>query len=160
MSTHRLPARTEVMVLRDHTGMLTGDELAEWATAALADGHDSPAIRELAGLDLDGCANLYDAERLFARALVELGVDRPDVAKCASARVRELARAVLDGTVSAKEALDRVHGEVISPLDHPGEFAAWCYIWEGNEPDLSGPLKGDLAGAVRRLAASTLAEPA
>jgi hypothetical protein len=128
------------------------DELIGWATSALVDGMDTPALVILAGLA--GDTSVYEADRWFQKALSELNVSLPDPEQLRRAYVASISRALLAGKVACPDALDRVHRYVVNPLGHPADLASWCYVWEGLNPgDFT-----DLGPDERERAARTLAE--
>jgi len=131
---------TSLLVLRDN-GQPMGDDAVRWAVDALADGYDVPSIRVLAGLDLDGLPNSFEAQTLFETALVELGVVETDRYSRAMTYVREVAEAIVAGKIPPEQGADLIHRRVISPLDHPAELQAWCFLSEGNSADCSRSLE-------------------
>jgi hypothetical protein len=131
---------TALLVLRDN-GEPLGRNAVQWAVDALADGHDAPSIRILAGLDLTGWPNSFEAEALVEAALRELGVPETDRVSRALAYVREVAAAIVAGEIAPQEGANLIHRRVISPLKHPANLQAWCYLWEGNAADCSRALE-------------------
>jgi hypothetical protein len=67
---------------------------------------------------------------------------------------------VLAGDISSgarlpSDALDLIHQEVIRPLKHPDDLMAWCFAWEGLDPErgfasLSDAERDDAARALAR----------
>ena len=113
----------------------------QWAVDALSDGHDVPSIRILAGLDLDGWPDAFEADTLVEKALRELGIPETDPHSHTMAYLRELATAIVAGKIAPQEGANLIHRRVISPLDHPADLQAWCYLWEGNAADCSRSLE-------------------
>jgi hypothetical protein len=128
-----------MLVLRDN-GEPLGRNAVQWAVGALAEGHDVPSIRTLAGLDLDGWPNPFEVESLLDAALRELGVPETDRNSRAMAYVREVAAAISAREIPPQEGVNLIHRRVIGPLDHPTDLQAWCYLWEGNAADGSRAL--------------------
>jgi hypothetical protein len=124
----------EAIVLRRRLGRLAADDLVAWAVSALAAGHDSDSLQRLAGLDMEECARLPDAEELFAAALSDLGLSLPDETVAVREYVRMLAHEIVAGQVSPQEQVSRIHREVLSPMNHPREFMVWCYVGDGARP--------------------------
>jgi hypothetical protein len=87
----------EVAGWRLVTGDLRSEDLPELGTDALVRGLDSPALRLLAG---QSPADVRDSRDLFARALVELGIDLPEYDAAVWSLVRLTARDIVDGTVT------------------------------------------------------------
>lgn len=146
---------TEIALLH-HCGQPIGSAAVAWAVAALELEHDTPSLRILAGLDLFGEPSSTDASRLFAAALAELGIELPEHPVLARLYVRDIARAVLDGEIAPRDAADRIHELVITPLEHPPDLQSWCHVWEGNSADLSQLLEGEALDAeIRRLCTLT-----
>ena len=50
------------------------------------------------------------------------------------AYVTVVSRALLAGTTTTADALERIHGRVVSPLGHPPDLQPWCFVWEGLAP--------------------------
>jgi hypothetical protein len=155
-----------LLVLRDN-GEPLGKCAVQWAVDALADGCDVPSIRILAGLDLDGWPNSFEAETLFNSALRELGVPETDRKSRALEYVREVAVAIVAGEIAPQEGANLIHRRAISPLNHPADLQAWCYLWEGNAADCSRSLEDseidqaivDYATTFSRAAAQPGVEP-
>ena len=131
---------TALLVLRDNREPL-GKDAVRWAVDALADGYDVPSIRTLAGLDLDGWPDSGEAEALVEAALRELGVGDTDRHSRALEYLREVAAAIVAGDIAPQEGANLIHRRVISPLNHPVDLQAWCFLWEGNAADCSTSLE-------------------
>ena len=131
---------TCLLVLRDN-----GEPLAEcaiqWAVDALAEGHDGPSIRLLAGLDLHGSPNSFETAALVEEALRELGVPQSDRDARARRYVRDVCAAMIVGEIAPSQGADLIHRRVITPLQHPADLQAWCHLWEGNSADCSHSLE-------------------
>jgi hypothetical protein len=120
-----------------------GQELVEWATAALAAGHDSPALVILAGLDLDAPARLSEAVPIFRAALEQLRIPVPSGQEAIlRAHLQELARQISTGALSSREGVARIEREVVSPLGHPADLMRWCYLDSDLHPDTFDDLTG------------------
>jgi hypothetical protein len=118
-----------------------GNRAAEWATAALTAGFDSPALRTLAGLDVEGQVHSADARPLLQAALLELGAPPPVFEEAARQYLRDVASAVVSTELAPQLAADLVHRRVVDPLNHPEDLMPWCYVWEGNAADCSRQLE-------------------
>jgi hypothetical protein len=130
-----------LLVLRD-SGEPFGKRAVQWAVDALSDGYDAPSIRLLAGLDLEGPPHSPDAEPLLQAALRELELPETDPKARAFEYLREVAAAIVAREVTPEEGVNLIHRLVLSPLGHPAELQAWCFLWEGNAADCSRPLDG------------------
>lgn len=127
-----LPRGTIELLVRRVGGALTGDHVAGWGVGALTEGFDSPALRQLAGVE---SPTLSDTMPLFQRAVEELQLAMPRSSDdLYRAWLRELTRKLIDGELSTSEALDRIHREVLEPLNHPADLMPWCFLWEGLDP--------------------------
>lgn len=130
----------------------TASDMVDWATAALVSGEDSPALVILAGLDRD--ASVFEAIPWFDKALSELDLAPLPDDELRRAFVGLMSRSLLDGRINAEQALDQVHEHAVSPLGHPDDLSAWCFVWErlgpGDFRNLS-PTEVDIEA--RRLAA-------
>jgi hypothetical protein len=130
-----------LLVMRD-SGEPIAREAVRWAVDALQDAYDSPSIRALAGLDLDGFPNSFEADALVRAALRELGLAEGDRAANARRYLRDLCAAMIAGQMSPSEAIELIHRRVVTPLQHPADLRAWCFLWEGNSADCSRALEG------------------
>lgn len=137
---HWPPSTWEVLVLLQGDQLLSTTAIA-WATTALVAGFDSPSLRTLAGLDLEGQVNAADATPLVEAALSQLGIARPSFEEAARQYLREVAKAIVCGDLAPRPAAELVHRRVVSPLNHPEDLMPWCYVWEGNASDCSRSLK-------------------
>ncbi len=138
------PANTTRLSAQEAAGTVTARHLIDWAVQALCDGYDTPRLRRLAGMDLAGSPSVYDAIEAFRQTLAELGVAVPEREALLRDHVRELARGVVDGTVEPEAAVDLIHREVLDPLKHPKDLMAWCYLWEGLDPDDFASITGEV----------------
>ena len=85
-------------------GRLSGEDLPELASDLLASGIDTSAVRELAGL----CRpTVRDAGPVFERVLADLGRPTMTVALASQVIARDLARRVVAGEMSPREAAER-----------------------------------------------------
>ena len=117
------------LLVRDAAGTSTGDDFVTWAERALVEGLDSPALRQLAGLERPARS---DAKAMFERALGELGLAEPATRDALlRAYLAVLAGDILSGARQPAEALDVIHTDVLWPLNHPDDLMQWCYVWEG-----------------------------
>jgi hypothetical protein len=140
LNAHTRDALVDLLVRR-LDGVMFAEELIDWATAALAEGLDTPALAILAGLARN--SSLYEAEQWFPKVLNELQVNltHPDTLR--RAYVGAVSRALLAGKVGYQEALDRVHRHAVNPLGHPADLASWCFVWEGLHPEDYSDLSPD-----------------
>jgi hypothetical protein len=147
-ASHSVPFGTVTVLAHRALASATGQEFVDWAMRALVDEFDSPALRRLAALDLEGAPSLFEAGPLFARAVEELGLKLPaSKEEILRAYLRTVARGVLDGSLTTEDALHIVHTDVLGPLAHPPDLMDWCYLWEGLDPETFATL--DQAGVER-----------
>lgn len=137
---HWPPRTSEVLVLLLGEQPF-GSSAVEWATSALAAGFDSPALRSLAGLDLEQVVQSSEAKPLVEAALRQIGVPELTFEEAARRYLREVALGVVSGQLAPRLAANLVHSRVVGPLQHPKDLMAWCYVWEGNTADCSRPLE-------------------
>jgi hypothetical protein len=78
-----------------------GADAAEWATQQLAQGCDTPHLRQLAGTT--GAENTFELEELFDRTARELGLAIPSPDDAIVDYARELTRDYLDQRVSREQ---------------------------------------------------------
>jgi hypothetical protein len=111
---------------------LSAATMVDWATSALCEDLDTPALVILAGLPR--ASSRFEAEPWLASALAELGVEPPPPDVLRRAYVGVVSRAVLAGTTTIAHALDLIHSRAVSPLGHPSDLQPWCFVWEGLAP--------------------------
>ncbi len=139
-SSEEYPEGTFELLLRLNTGERVGQSAVNWAVSALGEGYDSPSLRVLAGLDVDNQPTTEEALQLMNATFQKLGLKRPDLDATARRFVCEVATAVVAGRLPPREAANKIHRLVMTPMDHPKDLMAWCYVWEGNAADCSRPL--------------------
>jgi hypothetical protein len=122
------------IVLKRRLGRLAAADLVAWAVSALWAGQDSDNLRRLAGLDVGEQARLSDAENLFDAALGDVGLSLPDENAAVREYVRALAQEIVAGQAAPQAQVARIHHEILSPLDHPPELMAWCYVGDSLRP--------------------------
>jgi hypothetical protein len=105
-------------------GSSTGDDYVLWASDALTQGHDTPTLRRLAGLDTP--ANWFQAHEMFEQVVGELGVPLPTSDEARRAYLAAVALAIVEGRTSPEEGLEVIHRAVVSPLQHPADLQPWC----------------------------------
>jgi hypothetical protein len=81
-------------VLQDNGEPLT-THAVRWAVDALSDGYDTPSLRILAGLDLVGLPNSFEAGTLVDAAMQELAIPKTDRNTRARLYVREVCGAMI-----------------------------------------------------------------
>ncbi|MFG2128022.1 hypothetical protein ACGFNV_09500 [Streptomyces sp. NPDC048751] len=140
--------------------VLPAEELPMLAAHALVDGHDSPALRELAGLPRRG--DEAEVRELYVQALHELGVSLPDEETAGRWLLVKLAFGLVEGELSPGDVADRLSMTVAARTQEETRFlsaAAHYSEWMAPE-DLPG-WEHDLRTAAHSLTASTdLARPA
>jgi len=137
-----------------------GESPVGWASDALAEGLDTPALVILAGLQKD--SPRYDTVPWLDKVMAELDLQLPPADDLLRAYVSVVSRAFLAGRISADQALTRIHEHAVGPLGHPADLAPWCAVWEGLGPEPGdyrplGPPEIELQA--RRLAAQWAARP-
>jgi hypothetical protein len=131
------------LLAKEARGVLDGKELVNWATQALNDGHDTPALVTLAGLDMDSPPLLSETMPAFRAALVQLGIPVPANREgVLRAHGVDIARQISVGALTPSEGVLRMECEVVSPLDHPIDLMAWCYLNSDLHPDTLAELSG------------------
>ncbi|WP_406376125.1 hypothetical protein OG788_41790 [Streptomyces sp. NBC_00647] len=134
--------------------VLHAEELPMLAAHALVDGHDSPSLRELAGLPRRSDAS--EVRELYVQALHELDVPLPDDVAAGRCLLVSLAFGLAEGELSPKEVADRMSMTVTALSEEEARFlsvAADYSEWLG-PTDLPG-WERDLRTAAHALAAST-----
>ena len=133
-----MPSGTQRLMVRDAAWLASSQEYVDWAVRALSDGYDGPALRSLAGADMDCAPRALEMGKTFRAALAELGLAFPDEAELLRSYVGELAADIVHGRTPPRVAVERIHHEVLSPFGHPRELKAWVYLAEGLNPSGDG----------------------
>jgi hypothetical protein len=146
MEERALPRGTASILVPQDNGEPLGADSVRWAVDALSDGYDFPSLRILAGLDLGQLPNSFEAGALVEAALNELAVPGEDRDARARRYVREVCAEMLDGRLNPLSGVELIHRRVITPLKHPADLMAWCYLSEGNSAgnDLHKSRRSDL----------------
>jgi hypothetical protein len=110
----------------------TAADMVDWATSGLVAGEDTPALVILSGLDRN--SSVFEVMPWFDKALSELGIAHSPPEEIRRAFVGAVSRSLLDGRITADRALDQVHEHAVSPLGHPDDLSAWCFVWERLRP--------------------------
>jgi hypothetical protein len=134
------PPNTLRLRLRHALRHATASEMVQWATAAMVAGWDTPALRVLAGLDVGQLPSIWETAPYFDRALVELGTQEAELALLAREYVAEIAHAIVEARIGPREAVEMIHGSVVSPLDHPSDLQGWCDLNDGLDPRTRAPI--------------------
>ncbi|MGW7198907.1 hypothetical protein [Streptomyces chryseus] len=135
-------------------GVLPPEKLPMLAAHALVDGHDSPSLRELAGLPRRSDA--AEIRELYVHALKELGVPLPDEETAGRRLLVNLALGLTGGALSPTEVADGLSIGIAARTEEETQFlsvAAEYSEWMGPE-DLPG-WEDDLRTAAHSLAAAT-----
>ena len=88
-------------------GWLRSDDLPYVAADALVRGQDSPALRELAGISRSDATEV--GRELLNRALAELEIKPASNCTARLAVVRQIAAAILDGSVTVRGGTRRIY---------------------------------------------------
>ena len=147
------PKRMQLAVAKWVLGLLSSEELPEIATCALETGHDTPALRQLAG---ELRPVMSDVRPIFNKALIELGTALPSKPEAGLIVAREYATEILEGTISPFEGARRIWREI--QLDMPDlkpqldPFVYWASEWE----DADDPGRRDYCESAIRTAARNI----
>jgi hypothetical protein len=120
------------LLVRHLATRATASDMVDWATVALVAGEDTPALVILAGLDRH--ASVFEAMPWFEKVLSELDLAPLPDDDLRRAFVGAVSRSLLDGRINPEQALDQVHEHAVSPLGHPDDLSAWCFVWERLSP--------------------------
>ena len=92
-------------------GDVLADDLPAVAREALADGHESASLRQLAGATgLD----MHELRGLFSKALDELGLPLPSTSEAGIEVARSIAEDVIDGRTNAYQGAKRIWREIFT----------------------------------------------
>jgi hypothetical protein len=135
--------------------VLRPEDLPMIAAHALVDGHDSPALRELAGLPSRSDATEVLRE-LYLRALSELDVALPDEETAGRRLLVSLAFGLVHGALSPREVGDGLSMTVTARTQEETQFLSVAAEYsEWIEPDDLPAWERELLAAAQLLASST-----
>lgn len=135
MTEHpEFPSSTIALLAKKIKGAAIGQDYVDWAVQALTEGFDSPNLSILASLDIETDFSLWEAEKYFRNVVAELGWSFPDDETVLRNHLTTLITHIQNGILDPETGVDRIHREVISPLNHPSDLHGWCLLWEGNNP--------------------------
>jgi hypothetical protein len=120
-----MPPSTATIFGRRAMNRVSAADYVAWATGMLVDGHDSPTLRVLAGLDERG--SVFETEEYFSRALRELQIPEPDEAGKMRAYAYDLARQILGGTLAAEEGVRALY-QICLASGYARPFMVWLYL--------------------------------
>ena len=113
---------------------LHGDAVVDWAVRAMELGLDTRELRLVAGFSKP--ASLSDVEAPFFLALKQLGFSIPlSETTIRRAYAREIAEAVIDGSMSPLDAANEMERHVLGPLKHPDDLRPWCFLQGSLHPE-------------------------
>jgi len=120
------------VLVRRLEASVTAASIVEWATNAMVAGEDTPSLVILAGFDHNG--SVFETAPWLDKALAELHVLPPPPTELRRAYVGAVSRALVAGRLTSQQALNSIHQHAVTPLGHPPDLAAWCFVWEGLGP--------------------------
>ena len=135
------------------TGHLYPEQLPDIASDLLGGGADSPALRELAGLQLPTRA---DAEPVMTRVLSELCVPTLEASEACQVAAREIAIRTLEGRIQPYDASASL-AALCSDCGWPEDlkfFVAALDEWD-DLPGAREQITGEILEECRRLVAQT-----
>ncbi|MEU6645027.1 hypothetical protein ABZ863_21030 [Saccharomonospora sp. NPDC046836] len=136
--------------------LVSPEDLPDIAAAALVDGLDSPALRELAGLPRHEVREVRD---LFAEALRELNIPIP-LPDDRVPLARLIASQIVTGKVSPIEGARAIWWRCCSYMERSAEWEAWSFfVGAASEWDDYPPARDELATLIKKEAALQLREP-
>ncbi|MEU8677576.1 hypothetical protein [Streptomyces sp. NPDC048560] len=139
--------------------VLPPPELPMLAAYALADGRDSPALRELAGLTRR--CDEAEIRELYALALEESGVALPDEETAGRLALVSLAIGLSDGALSPMDVMHRMGQALAAHTPQETRFLSAAAEYDGwFGPDRLTTWEKALRSAARALADSTDLAPA
>jgi len=133
LNQENMPVGLLEVLVRRSNGCIIGDDYVAWALRALEANIESSSLITLAGLPAR--IGRADTEIYFESALEELAIHIPEQKTLLLKYLTQVAQEISAGSIDVKSALDKIHKQVINPLNHPEELRGWCYLWEGNHPD-------------------------
>lgn len=134
--------------------VLRPEDLPMLAAHALVDGHDSPALRELAGLPRRSDA--AEVRELYVQALSELDVPLPDEETVGRLLLVSLAFGLAQGELSPREVGDGLSMTVTARTEEETQFLSVAAEYsEWIEPDDLPAWERELQAAAQSLVAST-----
>ena len=113
-------------------GTLSAHDLPAIASAAIDQGFFSASLSELALTDRPIAS---EVEPLFAKALEELGVDRPDKVTAGRRIARDYARQILDGEISIHEGARSIWLDIATNPEWPRSPLLDTFVYGASEWD-------------------------
>lgn len=145
------PQLLDILVKRA-TDIVAAEDYVHWAIFSLEQGADTPNLRILASLPTLTWPS--EAEFYFNWAVAELQIHIGTDAEILREYAKQIARKILTGELAAETGAGIIECQVVSPLEHPDDLMAWCYLSGGLEPTTFATLTGsELDEAIRRQAA-------
>lgn len=108
--------KARLVFLRDQVGLIPSEQFPDIAADLLVSGHDSPALRELAGYPRNDPRGARD---LWIQARKELGKPFEDDGLVRHELVRSWLREMVEGTIAPRTAVGLVFSEGWLELGHP-----------------------------------------
>ena len=125
------PARTTEVLAHFAAESASSEELIRWATQALLDGYDTPALIELGSL-APADVRLSDAVVVFQRALDELGIVHfPPTEDALRAQALAIALLICERKISPRDGAYRIFHEALQPLRYPRDLMGWYFLYDG-----------------------------
>jgi len=137
------PRDSIALLAKKVNGSVCGQDYVDWAVQALAEGFNSPSLLILSSLDIDKNFSKWEAEKFFIKVITELSWIIPSDEVILRTHLVTLATQIEKGDIDPEVGIERIHREVVSPLGHPEDLRAWCFLWEGNSPTGNGVIPKD-----------------
>lgn len=119
----------KIIASRLELGLFSPEDLPNAAADALENGLDSQALRILAALTPSEAG---DAAAMFARALTELNIPRPDTRDAVMCLARDIARAVLRGILTPYEGANQI-SDLSLHLENGSSHALDPFVYASSE---------------------------
>ena len=114
---------------------LPAGDYVDWAGEMLVQGHDSPSLRILAGLQR--LASTFEAEDYFLRSVRELGLSIPDPETAVRAYACEIARQIVDGRLTGREGVRELY-RICLATEYDRDYLIWLELDDALDSLLSG----------------------
>jgi len=100
-------------------GRLPSEQLPQVATDWLAEGFDSPSLRQLAGV---GSPVMSEVGPLFEKVLAELEIAAPKKEAALMFLARHYAQQIIEGGISPYDGARKIWWQITNALDKPGQL--------------------------------------
>ena len=128
----------------------------DWAVSALEAGHDTPSLRQLAGLTVLS-TSVFEVDELIQRIFKEVGLAVPTSEDAKRWLLRDVARRICDGSLDGDEGATQIY-RLAGTVEGCALSHNWIMLCDHLHPETYADLEGDaLTRVVKQYAARIVA---